>query len=286
MVIKMGQPSAARALWGDFYYGYSLKKSLRRLGWDARVAFRDELHRPAEREIVLLGLEMDSYVPSRDSFSIAWLISHPDRNTPEVLSRYRKAYVASRRLSSEWGFEFLGQAFDSDVYYPSAQAGAEQFPVTFVGHPRAGDRTELLNTLDQHINEFHVWGDYHCERRNWHGRVPWLRSGEVYRSSSIVVGHNTAAARHAGVANDRMHSVMACGTFLLSDHVSGIGEVFPELVCYETPRQAVELCLRYLGDRNERQRIARLCMERNQRESFDQRASVIHQMLSECDKRS
>ena len=186
VAIKMGQPRAACAAWGDFYYAYSLKKSLRALGWDARVLFRDDLSQAAEREIVLLGLDMNSYVPLRSNRSIAWLISHPDSNTPEVLSRYRKAYVSSLTLAREWGFEFLGQAFDSSVHYAAGRPDPSPFPVAFIGNARAGDRTALLNRLERDVPGFHLWGNSHEGRRNWNGPLPWMRTGEVFRSTAII----------------------------------------------------------------------------------------------------
>jgi len=280
LVIKIAQSRTAQAMWGDFYYAYSLKKALNRFGWKARVAFRDELHDPVASEIVLLGLDMHEYVPAPGTHSIAWLISHPNQNTPQVLSRYRKAYVSSLQLAREWGFEYLGQAFDSDVHFPPLASENPRYPVAFVGNARAGDRLELIALLDGELQDFHLWGNAHQDLRNWHGPLPWLRTGEVFRASSIVVGHNTALARASGVANDRMHAVIACGAFLLSDEVSGIHELFPELICYKSPRHAVDLCYEFLRNAGERDRIAYRCTDHNRQQSFDERATVIHRELT------
>jgi hypothetical protein len=284
----MGQPFSAHQNWGDFYYAYSLKKSLTHLGWNVRVAFLDELEQPAECEIVLLGLDMHGYVPPPDTISIAWVISHPDKNTPEVLRRYRKAYVSSLPLSREWGLEFLAQAFDRDVHYVDpkqlAGDGVRPYGVVFVGNARNGERIELVRKLDEAVPEFHAWGNLDVGLRNWHGPLPWLRTGEIFRSSTIVIGQNNEPARCAGIGNDRMFAVIACQSFLLSDSVRGIEELFPDLVCYGSPDQAVELCKQFLADPRERQRIAQLCFERSQNESFDHRACVLDRALKELSR--
>lgn len=284
VVIKMGQPLSARQNWGDFYYAYSLKRSLKLLGWKVRVAFLDELEDPAECEIVLLGLNMNCYVPRRDRVSIAWLISHPDKNTAEVLGNYSKAYVSSLPLSREWGLEFLAQAFDSAVHFPSTNRDGEDvrpYGVAFIGNARTGERIELVRKLDRAIPQFHAWGNLDIGLRNWHGTLPWLRTGEIFRSSAIVIGQNNEPARAAGVANDRMFAVMACRSFLLSDYVSGIDELFPDLVYYKSVDEAVELCRKFLTQSEDRRRIAQSCHVQNREESFDHRARVLDLALRE-----
>jgi hypothetical protein len=93
VVIKIAQPRGSAQTWGDFYYAYSLKNALRLFGRKARVSFADDLTVPARAEVVLLGINMQHYRPPPDAISVAWLISHPDANTPDVLRRYRKAFV-------------------------------------------------------------------------------------------------------------------------------------------------------------------------------------------------
>jgi hypothetical protein len=272
--IKMGQPLGSQEVWGDFYFAYSLKKGLSSVGIDARVLFRDDLTMPVEREIVLLGLDMMDYVPHPDSHSIAWLISHPEQNDRSVLSRYRAAFVSSQKLAKDWGFPFLGQAYDRDVHFAAAEPSSPDYDIVFVGNGRTGDREELVRSLAG-LEGFHLWGNYHPRLRNNHGPLPWLRTGNVFRNAAIVVGHTTQEARSAGIMNDRLYAALACRAFLLSDDITDVSQSFPELITYRTPAQAVELCRRYLSDATSRERIRSALHARTKNDHWEARAEVL-----------
>ena len=273
--IKIGQPLSSQEVWGDFYFAYSLKKGLARVGIDAKVLFHDDLNRRVEREIVLLGLNMSGYVPPSGSQSIAWLISHPEQNDRTVLSRYPTAFVSSPKLAASWGFPFLGQAYDRDVHFASREVATPIYDIVFVGNGRAGDRRDLVRSLAA-IEGFHLWGHYHPpELKKNHGPLPWLRTGDIFRDAAIVVANSSEEARAAGIINDRIYAALGCRAFVLADMIADVSRSFPELITYRTPAEAVELCRYYLNAAMERERIRTALHARVSNDHWEARATVL-----------
>lgn len=283
--IKMGQPLNSPALWGDFHFAYSLKDSLKRRGIPGRVLFYEDLMLKVDVEIVLLGLNMAHYRPARDNYSVAWLISHPEQNVPEVLSSFNTALVCSRPLSRAWGFEYFPQAFDSRTFGNGATEPANlsnvEFPIVFVGNARDESRIQLLNALGDAFEGVHVWGNFYRKNPHITYHAPVLPNAvdEIYRRARIVIGHHLEPARRQGMINDRVYSVIASGAFLISDAVSGINAEFPDLVTYDSPEEAVRLCRYYLDRDEDRVKRAKSCTEQNRQNSFDERAFRLEQLF-------
>jgi O-antigen biosynthesis protein len=284
--IKMAQPMNSPSLWGDFHYAYALKKALQNCGISSRVLFHEDLMLKVEVEIVLLGLNMAHYRPPSDAFSVAWLISHPEQNDVKVLRSYRFAFVCSKYLSSKWGFEYLPQAYDSDAFDPEQPADprylSSDTEIAFVGNVRTTERLELLNALGSAFDNVHVWGNYHngSKRVICHRPVLPLFVNHIYRSAKVVVGHHLSPARETGLINDRVFSAIASGAFFLSDGVLGARDVFPELVTYSSPQEAIQLCGNYLEDDFNRRRVASACKSRNKDNTFHHRARRLCQLFS------
>jgi hypothetical protein len=284
--IKIGQPVSSRVLWGDFHFAYALKHGLRRRGIRSKILFHEDLTKSVDLEIVLLGLNMHHYRPPAEGFSVAWLISHPEQNGPDVLMRFDAAFVCSRSLSRLWGFEYMPQAFDArsygDVDDERASAKrAKEFEIVFIGNGRGPDRNDLLDALSQSFTDLHVWGSFHSnERITCHAPVLPRGANRVYRRARIVIGHHLEQARQNGMVNDRVYSAIASGAFLVSDRVCGVEAEFPDLVTYRSPSEAVDLCGYYLRRHEERHSIAAKCRELNVGNTFDHRAARFREVLA------
>jgi len=103
---------------------------------------------------------------------------------------------------------------------------------------------------------------------------------KAFNAAKIVLNIHLKRQRE-GAVNMRSFEVTGCGSFLLSDYVLGLEEVFKidnELACYKSGEELVEKVRYYLGHPQQREQIAQAGQLRAYREySFEER---IKQILS------
>ncbi len=83
--------------------------------------------------------------------------------------------------------------------------------------------------------------------------------------------------RDEGFISNRLYDALACGAFVISDHVDGIEEEFDGAVAtYRLPDELEPLISRYLADPAARRRLGRLGRDVVlERHTFDVRARTI-----------
>ncbi len=228
-------------LWGDLHFANSLAASLRRLGQQVHVDFREarmSQHRDLDDvTVVLRGLDL--VAPRPGGLSLMWIISHPDLVTEPECAAYAKVFAASthwaQTVSARWGFtvEPLLQCTDADLFRPDAAAADTGDDVVFVGNSRKVQRLSVKYAIDAGMKPV-VWGG------GWSGVIPDDRiAGEyvpnaelpaLYAAAGVVLSDHWDDMRHEGFIANRIFDVLASGGRLLSDDVTGLADLFGSAV--------------------------------------------------------
>jgi spore maturation protein CgeB len=286
--LRIGVPSwEASERWGDYHFARALQRSLERAGhptrlhflpdWDAAVAAREDV------AVHLFGLKE---APTRRAqVNILWQISHPDLATPEMYDRYDHVCVASDLFAARMAslarvpVSALHQATDPERFKPDPTGPRHE--LLFVANSRKV-RRRIVEDLAGTTHELAIYG---------HGWTPELANpssvmgegvpnGELaryYSSAAIVLNDHWDDMRAEGFLSNRLYDALACGAFVISDHVEGIDEEFDGAVRSYEGRDALEaLVERFLADPAERRRLAehgrQIVLERH---TFDVRVRVL-----------
>lgn len=266
--ILIGAPDWDQAtVWGDYHFARALQRQLERRGHPTRVHILPDWERaPAARADVAIHLHgLSDHRPRASQLNILWVISHPDRLTPQVCERYDLVLVASERFAAELAGRVrvpivpLHQATDPErmALDPSGPA----HDLLFVGNTR-GVRRAIVDDLtptthdlavygtgwvSDIIDPIHVRGDYVDNRA----------LGRLYASAKIVLADHWPDMRSHGFIANRLYDALASGAFVISDHVPGIEEEFDGGVVTYTDREELHrLVEAYLRDADARRRIA------------------------------
>jgi len=257
--IRVATKSAAVALeWGDTYLAWDLADAFGKMGWPARVHYRDGWADPAvgrsDVVIDLLGLAAPAEVAGRHR--ILWLISHPERADDDKLARYDLVYVASDAFADilrdrlDVPVRPLHQATDVARFAPSA--GAPSRDLIFVANWRPGRHVlEDLLPGDRDLLVFgRGWTPDRLDPRYLGGEhIPNVELGGWYGSSAIVLNDHWASMRREGFISNRIYDAAATGALVISDDVVGLdGEFDGGVVGYRDRDHLRQVIDQYLAD--------------------------------------
>lgn len=100
-------------------------------------------------------------------------------------------------------------------------------------------------------------------RRRWRGRLPVPHVARLYSSVDIALGFNAESQAAAGMINNRVFEVLACGALLVSDRVPAIVELFGDCAVFtEGYADTREKIAHYLAHPDERTALTRRARER------------------------
>ena len=285
--IRVATKTAAVALeWGDTYLAWDLADAFGKMGWPARVHYRDGWADPAvgrsDVVIDLLGLAAPAEVAGRHR--ILWLISHPERADDTIIARYDLVYVASDTFADilrdrlDVPVRPLHQATDAARFAPCS--GAPSRDLIFVANWRPGRRVlEDLLPGDRDLLVFgRGWTPDRLDPRYLGGEhIPNDELGGWYGSSAIVLNDHWASMRREGFISNRIYDAAATGALVISDDVVGLaGEFDGGVVGYRDRDHLRQVIDQYLADpvlrrtTGERARAAVLA-----RHTFDHRVQAI-----------
>lgn len=276
--------------WGDTYYVGSLADSLRRLDREV-VGYRhghnvDRSQAFDDVNLVVRGLDKINPIPG--AVNVLWVISHPENVTVDELRAFDLVYASSLSWASEMsvlsGREVkpLLQATDVTRFHLSpASTENRRRPTTFVGgntHNR--NRPVIADALRAGIDLTivgHGWEDVIEPRMHEADRIRNEDLGDFYRSSRRVLADHWPDMAEMGFIQNRIFDAVACGTPVVSDAVSGLGDVFGSMVqVYGSVDELRWLCspdgLSAFGSAEERFAQAQEVMEKH---SFDARAKTL-----------
>ncbi|MEA2547989.1 MAG: hypothetical protein QOE42_587 [Chloroflexota bacterium] len=278
---------ADAARWGDTAYAEGLGAALRRLGCEVTIHVRADADSPAARTadgaVHIVGLDAPDIHPGQPT--VLWLISHPDRISARIADRYDSVLVASETFAADLRarvhvpVEVLHQAADTSRFYPDPTGPAHE--LLFVGNSRNA-RRPILDALSATRHDLAVYGggwrpdliDPARVRGDW---IPNEELRRYYSSAKIVLCDHWEDMRDEGFVANRVFDALACGAFVVSDHVLGIEDLFDGSVAtFERPEDVPALVDELLGRDDERraraERGRQVVLERH---TLDHRARTI-----------
>jgi glycosyltransferase involved in cell wall biosynthesis len=126
--------------------------------------------------------------------------------------------------------------------YPKFDLLAKKYDICFVGHVSSGNRVKALDRMFKEFPSF------------YYGQRLFEDASRKYAESKVVF--NIAMKEDV---NMRCFEALASGSFLLTDYVPSIDEIFEDgkhLVLYRTLDEAVDKAKYYLAHDDEREKIA------------------------------
>lgn len=241
-------PRTAKRAWGDWYFGHSLGAALERLGCSVRYSYRRDSiltralsrvirrFRRDEVELVIRGKRVWTPIPGKPC--VVWIISQSDSVTEDELRDYAYVFVASpvflsRIAGACGGASLLYQCTDADRFAPPEE-GAERRRILFVGNRRDYAPREIVQTAIAAGHDVEVWG------RGWDTVLPGGHYAGLhienaalarhYGGAQAVLNDHTEDMRADGFVSNRVYDVLACGTPLLTERMSGLPEGFAEML--------------------------------------------------------
>lgn len=150
--------------------------------------------------------------------------------------------------------------------YPNHPVAIRKYDIGFVGFVTFEKRAKMLDRILREFPNF------------WYGQRLFEEAARMYRKSRIVF--NTAADDDV---NMRVFETLATGSFLLTEYVPTLGELFADkkhLVWYHNMDEAVELAKYYLEHEYEREQIAKNGMkEVLAKHTYEHRAERILEII-------
>lgn len=262
-------PDLARArFWGDTHLARGLMRAFRRLGHEATELIVSDwsMARASSCDVIIHLRGLTRRPVARGQWNLLWIISHPDRLEPGECDDYDLIASASQRhaeeLSEELGrpVHFIPQATDADTFKIGRHDPDYEASVLYVGNARWPHRRAPRWLLRNH-RSFDLYG------KNWDGfpESQFVRSDYIpnhdlasaYRSSAVVVADHHGSMRANGFVANRLFDVLASGGVVLSDDVSGLSELFGDVIPTYSSAGELETLLRILlADAVLRRRLA------------------------------
>lgn len=284
--VKISAPPGADGdVWGDVAFAEDLAVALRRLGQHVRV---DRLHAEPDStrywdDVILTLRGLDTPHIESNAVNILWVISHPDLVSPsEIKAGWHGVYAASRSWAeaqtSETGLEVIPllQAVSRDRFSPVGPSDTHQ--ILFVGTTRGVGRPVVLDTAA-------ICDDLEIYGHGWEGLVPshMIRAERLgfdevpaaYRGARRVLNDHWGDMKREGFISNRLFDAVASGALVISDHVTGISELFGRSV--RTYRTRDELTALLSDDSGWPDEAARLASAESVlvHHSFDARARIL-----------
>ncbi|MFZ5994407.1 MAG: glycosyltransferase family protein [Thermodesulfobacteriota bacterium] len=233
-----------RPLWGDYWLKDYLTGELKKLSYPLTQTSPGVL-------LHLFGKPLESL--PKGTYNILWHHSHPDWITPRILSQYHKIYCVSR--------PFIGKlkqmGFEAEWLMIPTRARPVRCPkiydIVFVGNARRDGARRAIQELADSPYHIKVWGT------GWAGLIPdkWLAGSyyanqdlnKLYAAAKIVVNDHHEDMRREGFINPRVPDVLASGSLVISDYVTGMEDIFEDSIpVYRSPEELRSLVKKYLCD--------------------------------------
>lgn len=241
IAIKVPCPAESEAhLWGDYYFAQSLAKELRALGHSVRLDLLNEWsHSNRLRDDVVICLRgLTQYAPTPDHINICWLLSHPTSASLDELRKYDRVYVASHKYSAllrQQGLtnvDPLLQCVDTDLFHPQDEREKE-FDVLFVGNSRNVMRPIIRDAISVGAPLSVIgsgWDELLPRKVVLQSSIPNAELPDAYVAARVVLNDHWASMAEHGFISNRLFDCVASGTYVISDHVEGISDLFGPLV--------------------------------------------------------
>lgn len=258
-LIKNPAPTDSRqSKWGDFHFGRSLTKYLRRLGDDVESHYHPNWSATSDADIVLIlrGKYPYKLQSKGDPLHVMWNISHPGSVSFEEYNEYDLVFVASnshaeflQRSISTPAMPLL-QCTDLEEFYPDrAETEGKREGVVFAGNTREVNRPSVHWAIDYGL-ALRIWG------RGWDALVPEdyivseyienAQLGQLYNHSLATLNDHWPDMKKHGFINNRIYDALAVGLPIISDYHEALYRMFPKAILYYRNREEFERCVEEL----------------------------------------
>jgi glycosyltransferase involved in cell wall biosynthesis len=282
--------------WGDTHFARHFTAALGGVGFSTAIHVLPEWDRPDKQDsdIVVHLRGLTPYVPKPAHINVLWIISHPDDVSAEECDRYDLVLVASLAYAEELRAKVatpvhvLLQATDTARFNPAVPPYDVPHDLLFVGNSRGEDRHGVQWAVEAGLPLTVFGGDWEgrLDPSIVRGRVPNEDLPALYRSASILLNDHWEDMRRRGFVSNRIFDALACGSFVISDDVAGLGSLFGDSVpVYSSRDELEELIVRFLHDEPARREHAERGMavvraEHSFRARAQQFADLIEPLLA------
>ncbi|NJR57769.1 MAG: glycosyltransferase [Cyanobacteria bacterium CRU_2_1] len=261
-------------LWGDFHYANSLKRAFEQLGHTVRIDCQDAWNTNiADQDDVVIVLRgRHQYIPKAHQISFLWMISHPDRVSNDELNAFDHIFVASATLSQKLAGQLktsvscMYQCTDPALFYPMPSSELPTSKVLFVGSSRNVFRPIVQNCvkLDIDLDIYGpLWEQFVPQSLIKGTYIPNDQLHKYYSNCKILLNDHWDTMRQEGFLSNRLFDASACATFVITDRVLGLHEIFGDSI--ETYEHAEDL----------RDKIAYYTQHEQERYQKAERARII-----------
>jgi O-antigen biosynthesis protein len=287
--LRVRNPASNKAVaesWGDTHFARAFTRGLRKAGFSTAIDLRVDWQEASKQDgdVVLCLRGLHAYPPRPGALNTLWVISHPDDVGSDECAAYDHVFVASESYADHLRSVLdvpvtqLDQATDTSRFMPVPADPDLAARLLFVGSARPGAERPAISWAVELGAPLTVYG------KRWEDKLPdgVLRAEyfpnervqDLYASADIVLSDHWGDMADNGFVSNRVFDALACGAFVISDHVTGIEHLFGDAVpTFSTKEELGALLDRYVDDPAERRRLAEAGMAIvRDKHSFDVRA--------------
>lgn len=251
LIKNPAQAGPSGALWGDFSFGRSLARHLRRLGAEVVSQYFGQWndHEPADVIVTLRGKRR--YIPCTDAVHLLWCISNPGALTIQECNSYDAVCAASashaRTLASRALVPVypLLQCTDPE-HFEGPDRPAPRRDVIFVGSSRSVLRPCVGWALDFGLDlkifgpDWQAWGGRDQVVRAY---VPNEELPALYASARLSLNDHYQDMKALGYVNNRVFDCLAAGLPLITDDFPELRDVCADALLYYHDQPSFNLAL-------------------------------------------
>lgn len=228
-----------RYSWGDYHYAQSLKNEFEKKGFKAYVKCYAEWFTASSSEYVIVLRGIFSYYPKAERQKvIIWNISHPgDVNINEYNCAdlvYHASFDMPEKYAGKLNVPVKALLQCTDEKMAEVVENGKKDDLIFVGNKRPF--REVVKYAASMKWNLSVYGNY------WEGYIPqkYIKGvyldndilGQAYRNAKIVLNDHAEDMRIHGFVNNRIYDALAARSFIISDYMPEISDLFGD--CVET----------------------------------------------------
>lgn len=236
--------------WGDYFFGRNLQRQFNNKSYYSKIQLLDDWDNLNDGlyDIILVLRGLSVYTPKSQHYNIMWNISHPDDVTLGEYNSFDKVYVASKYWADK-----LKELLDVDVESLLQCTDIDKFKnhydeeydteLLFVGNSRLVYRKilkDLLPTKHQLRVYGAMWESIIDEKYLYGEHISNDELYKAYSSTKILLNDHWDDMRKRGFISNRIFDAIACGSVILTDHVKGIEDLFPDAVVYYDEAEELE----------------------------------------------
>lgn len=251
--------------WGDYFFAVSLKKSFEKKGFNVIIHERENWAEDNSDIVIVLRGVID-YDTKEHHLNLMWNISHPNDIPLEEYEKYDIVFVASNSYSQYLNNNVktlvhpLLQCTDPDKFKPQINHDFDE-DILFVGIARENIFRKIIRDMLETSHDFSVYGlgwENFIDSKYIKGQfIDNNILNKAYSNCKILLNDHWDDMADKDFISNRIFDALACKTFVISDDVNSIHNLFNgNVVTYNNPQELDEKLSYYLTHDYERETMA------------------------------